>query len=103
MGIDPRQGLMPNLDLLSAYKLDEKYYPLFEPDTSAALAINSPLYKIIEDILADKSPLISEHESDQARMRNAAITADVHLEPLREMMTSLIGEKRPHAHATQAA
>ena len=44
-GIDPRVGLMPNLDLLSAYKLYEKDYPLFKPDISATLAMNSPLYK----------------------------------------------------------
>ena len=81
MGIDPRQGLRPNLDLLSAYKLYEKDYPLFKPDISATLALNSPLYKRIEDILADQSQLKAEHDADQSRMRNAAEPANVPLEP----------------------
>ena len=102
VGIDPRQGLRPNLDLLSAYKIYEKDYPLFKPDISATLAMNSPLYKRIEDSLADQSQLKAEHDADQARMRNAAVTANVPLEPLREMMTSLIRETRPPAPATQA-
>jgi len=103
MGIDPRQGLRPNLDLLSAYKLYEKDYPLFKPDISATLAMNSPLYKRIQDSLTDQSQLKAEHDADQARMRNAAVTANVPLEPLREMMTTLIRETRPPEPATQAA
>ena len=79
LGIDPRQGLRPNLDLLSAYKIHEKYYPLFKPDISATLAMNSPLYKRIEDSLADQSQLKAEHDADQDGMRNAAVTADVPL------------------------
>ena len=88
MGIRPRQGLRPNLDLLSAYKLYEKDYPLFEPDISATLAMNSPLYKRIQDSLTDQSQLKAEHDADQARIRNAAVTANVPLEPLRQMMSA---------------
>ena len=36
-------------------------------------------------------------------MRNAAVTANVPLEPLRQMMTALIRETQPPAAATQAA
>ena len=83
MGIDPRKGLRPNLDLLSAYNIYEKDYPLFKPDISATLAMNSPLYKRIEESLTEQSQLKAEHDADQARMRNAAVTANVPLEPLR--------------------
>ena len=103
MGIDPRKGLRPNLDLLSAYKIYEKDYPLFKPDISATLAMNSPLYKRIEESLTEQSQLKAEHDADQARMRNAAVTANVPLEPLREMMTALIRETQPPAPATAAA
>ena len=103
MGIDPRKGLRPNLDLLSAYKIYEKDYPLFKPDISATLAMNSPLYKRIEEGLTEQSQLKAEHDADHARMRNAAVTANVPLEPLREMMTALIRETQPPAPATAAA
>ena len=69
MGIDPRKGLRPNLDLLSAYKIYEKDYPLFKPDISATLAMNSPLYKRIEEGLTEQSQLKAEHDADQARIR----------------------------------
>ena len=103
MGIDPRQGLRPNLNLLSAYKLYEQDYPVFKPDISATLAMNSPLYKRIEDTLADQGQLKAEHDADQASMRNAPITANVPLEPMRQMMAALLQETRPPAPAHQAA
>ena len=103
VGIDPRQGLRPNLNLLSAYKLYEQDYPAFKPDISATLAMNSPLYKRIEDTLTDQSQMKAEHDADQARMRNAAITANVPLEPMRQMMAALLQETRPPAPAHQAA
>ena len=77
--------------------------PLFKPDTSATLAMHSPLYKRIEDGLTEQSQLKTEHDADQARMRNAAVTANVPLEPLRQMMTALIRETQPPAPATEAA
>ena len=43
VGIDPRKGLRPNLELLFAYKIYEQDYPVFKPDISATLAMNSPL------------------------------------------------------------
>ena len=103
MGIDPRKGLRPNLDLLSAYKIYEQDYPVFKPDISATLAMNSPLYKRIQDTLTDQSQLKAEHDADAARIRNAAITANVPLEPMRQMMAALLQEARPPAPAHEAA
>ena len=103
MGIDPRKGLRPNLDLLSAYKIYEQDYPVFKPDISATLAMNSPLYKRIQDTLTDQSQLKAEHDADEARIRNAAITANVPLEPMRQMMAALLQEARPPAPAHEAA
>ena len=77
VGIDPRKGVRPKLNLLSAYTIYEQDCPVFKPDISATLAINSPLYKRLEDSLADQSQLKAEHDADEARMRNAAITANV--------------------------
>ena len=65
--------------------------------------MNSPLYKRIEDSLTEQSQLKAEHDADQARMRNAAVTANVPLEPLREIMTALIRETQPPTPATGAA
>ena len=55
MGIDPRKGLRTSLDLLSAYKIYEKDYPLFLPDISATSAMNSPLYHRIDETLTLQS------------------------------------------------
>ena len=103
VGIDPRKGLRPNLDLLSAYKICEQDYPVFKPDISATLTIHSPLYKRIEYTLTDQSQLKAEHDADAARMRNAAITANVPLEPMRQMMAALLQEARPPAPAARRA
>ena len=83
--LDPRRGLRPNLDLLSAYAVYEKDYPLFKPDISATLAMNSPLYKRIDETLTEQSQLKAEWLSDEARMRGAAMAGNVPLEQLREM------------------
>ena len=40
--IDPRQGLHRQLNLLEAYQVYEKDYPLFLPDISATLALKKP-------------------------------------------------------------
>ena len=42
VGIDPRQGLHKNLDLLSAYNLFKKDWPLYKPARLYTSAINSP-------------------------------------------------------------
>ena len=66
---DPRKGLRPNLDLLSAYELYEKDYPLSLPSIAATLAINSPLYKRIEDQLTEQTLNAAENHADDAATR----------------------------------
>ena len=51
VGIDPRQGLHKNLDLLSAYNLYQKDWPLYKPSRLYTSAINSPLFRRIEETL----------------------------------------------------
>ena len=66
MAPDPRTGLHKNFDLLSAYKEYEQDYPLFLPDISSTLAMQSPLYKRIEEGLANQTQAIAEHHADAA-------------------------------------
>ena len=47
--------------------------------------------------------MMAEHDADEARMRNATATANVPLEPMRQMMAALLQEARPPAPAHQAA
>ena len=82
--IDPRQGLHRQLNLLEAYKVYEKDYPLFLPDISATLAMNSPLYHRIDSTLTLQSLNKSEYEADEAQLRGAAMSAGIPLEQLRE-------------------
>ena len=60
---DPRTGLKPNLDLLTAYELYEKDYPVYYPDMTATLAMNSPLYKKIEEGLTEQTNIKLENQS----------------------------------------
>ena len=73
--IDPRQGLHRQLNLLEAYKVYETDYPLYLPDISATLAMNSPLYHHINETLTLQSLNKSEFESDEAQLRGAAMSA----------------------------
>ena len=82
--IDPRQGLHRQLNLLEAYKVYEKDYPLFLPDISATLAMKSPLYHRIDSTLTLQSLNKSEYEADEAQLRGAAMSAGIPLEQLRE-------------------
>ena len=82
--IDPRKGLHRQLNLLEAYKVYEKDYPLYLPDISATLAMNSPLYHRIDETLTLQSLNKSEFESDEAQLRGAAMSAGIPLEQLRE-------------------
>ena len=72
MGIDPRKGLRPNVDLLSAYKVYEKDYPWFLPDISATLAMNLQLFNRISETLTLQRLSKSELEADEAHLRGAA-------------------------------
>ena len=58
VGIDPRQGLHKNLDLLSAYNLYQKDWALHKPSRIYTSAINSPLFRRIEETLTDQSKAI---------------------------------------------
>ena len=82
--IDPRQGLHRNLNLLEAYKVYEKDYPLLLPDISATLAMNSPLFSRIDETLTLQSLNKSEYEQDEAQLRGAAVAGGVPLEQLRQ-------------------
>ena len=84
MSIDPRQGLHRRLNLLEAYQVYEKDYPLFLPDISATLAMNSPLYDRIKETLTLQSLNKTEFEQDEAQLRAAAMAGDVPLDQLRQ-------------------
>ena len=64
MAIDPRKGLHRNLNLLEAHKIYEQDYPLFLPDISATLALNSPLFDRINETLTLQSLNKTEFEQD---------------------------------------
>lgn len=87
--VDPRERLRPNLDLLTAYELYEKDYPLLLPQTAATLAINYPLYKRIEDQLAEQTLSAAEHHADDAATRRIAATGGVTMAALGQMTTAL--------------
>ena len=84
MSIDPRKGLHRNLNLLEAYQVYEKDYPLFLPDISATLAMNSPLFSRIDETLTLQSLNKTEFEQDEAQLRGAAMAGGVPLDQLRE-------------------
>ena len=84
MAIDPRKGLHRNLNLLEAYKIYEQDYPLFLPDISATLALNSPLFDRINETLTLQSLNKTEFEQDEAQLRAAAMAGGVPLDQLRE-------------------
>ena len=84
MSIDPRKGLHRNLKLLEAYQVYEKYYPLFLPDISATLAMNSPLFSRIDETLTLQSLNKTEFEQDEAQLRAAAMAGGVPLDQLRQ-------------------
>ena len=77
--IDPRQGSHRHLNLLEAYKVYEKDYPLFLPDISATLAMGSPLYHRIDKTLTLQILNKSEYEADEAQLRGAAMAGGVPL------------------------
>ena len=80
MSIDPRQGLHRRLNLLEAYQVYEKDYPLFLPDISATLALNNPLLDRINQTLTLQSLNKTEFEQDEAQLRAAAMAGDVNLD-----------------------
>ena len=86
---DPRTGLKPNLNLLSAYELYEKDYPVYYPDLTATLAMNSPLYKKIEAGLAEQTTMKLEIQSDATQTQRIASTAGVNMEALGRMLEAL--------------
>ena len=88
-GADPRTGLRPNLDLLSAYALYEKGIDLPMPNIAATLAMNSPLYKRIEETLTEQTRSIAEHLGDQATTRRIATESGVNMAALGQMLTAL--------------
>ena len=100
--IDPRQGLHRQLNLLEAYKVYEKDYPLFLPDISATLAMNSPLYHRIDSTLTLQSLNKSEYEADEAQLRGAAMSAGIPLEQLREAYRNFRETQAPQAPPPQA-
>ena len=77
MSIDPRKGLHRNLNLLEAYQVYEKDYPLFLPDISATLAMNSFLFSRIDETLTLQSLNKTEFEQDEAQLRGAAMAGGV--------------------------
>ena len=92
---DPRVGLRPNLDFVEAYQVYEKYFPLPKPDTSATLAIRSPLFKRIEEGVTEQTRAIAEHQSGQATTRRVPPDSGVPVTSLAQMLASLIPPAAP--------
>lgn len=82
--IDPRLGLHRNLNLREAYNVYEKDYPLFLPDISATLAMDSPLYHRTDETLTLQSLNKRGYEADEAQLRAAAMVGGVPLEQMRQ-------------------
>jgi len=89
VGIDPRQGLHKNLDLLSAYNLFQKDWPLYKPARLYTSAINSPLFRRIEETLTDQSKAIDGARSDEISTRNIAVEAHVPVNELRTLLEAV--------------
>ena len=98
--IDPRQGLHRQLNLLEAYQVYEKDYPLFLPDTSATLALNNPLFSRIHETLTLQSLSKGDYEQDEAQLRGAAMAARVPLDQLRQAYRIFRGSQAPQAPPT---
>ena len=98
--IDPRQGLHRQLNLLEAYQVYEKDYPLFLPDISATLALNNPLFSRIDETLTLQSLNKSDYEQDEAQLRAAAMAAGVPLEQLRQAYRIFRDSQAPQAPPT---
>ena len=93
VGIDPRQGLHKNLDLLSAYNLFKKDWPLYKPARLYTSAINSPLFRRIEETLTDQSKAIDGARSDEISTRNIAVEAHVPVNELRTLLEAVIPQQ----------
>ena len=91
MAPDPRQGLKKQLDLVEAYNLYEKDYPVKLPNINATLAINSPLYQRIQESLTEQTRGIAEHQADAAATRRISTEANVPYATL----VQLLGAMRP--------
>ena len=89
MAPDPRQGLTKQLDLLEAYKIYERDYPVKLPNISATLAINSPLYTRIEETLKEQTQGIAEHHADAAATRRISTEANVPYATLVQLMQAM--------------
>ena len=98
MAIDPRKGLHRNLNLLEAYQIYEQDYPLFLPDISATLALNSPLFDRINETLTLQSLNKIEFEQDEAQLRAAAMAGGVPLDQLREAFRIFRDAQTPLLH-----
>ena len=95
--IDPRRGLHRNLNMLEAYKIYEQDYPLFLPDISATLALQSPLFSRIDETLTLQSLNKSGYEQDEAQLRGAAMVAGVPLEQPRQAYRIFRDSQAPQA------
>ena len=89
VGIDPRQGLHKNLDLLGAYNLFKKDWPLYMPARLYTSAINSPLFNRIEETLTDQAKAIDGARSDEIGTRNIAVEAHVPVNELRTLLEAV--------------
>ena len=89
IGIDPRQGLHKNLDLLSAYNLYQKDWALHKPSRLYTQAINSPLFNRIQETLTDQSKAIDGARSDEISTRNIAVEAHVPVNELRTLLEAV--------------
>ena len=95
IGIDPRQGLHKNLDLLSAYNLYQKDWALHKPSRIYTQAINSPLFNRIQETLKDQSKAIDGARSHEISTRNIAVEAHVPVNELRTLLQAVQPQQAP--------
>ena len=98
VGIDPRQGLHKNLDLLSAYSLYQKDWALHKPSRLYTSAINSPLFRQIEESLTDQSKAIDGARSDEISTRKIAVEAHVPVNELRTLLEAVQPPQPPQVN-----
>ena len=102
VGIDPRQGLHRNLDLLSAYNLYQKDWALHKPNRIYTQAINSPLFNRIQETLEDQSKAIDGARSDEISTRNIAVEAHVPVNELRTLLQAVQPQQAPQVNISLA-
>jgi len=85
----PRTGLKLNLYLLRAYEVHQIDNHVDDPDFTATMAMNSPLYREIEDTLSEQTQIKLDSESGATQTRRVAATAGDNMDVLGQMLEAM--------------